>query len=293
MTRRANSSAPSHGSDASYSPEDDDVEDELFDRNGSDHSESETEATDIDDLSLDDDDGCDDIDVDDQVQFFGGNIHPPEYYRHVVESFNESAYETQDYSDGSLLLLDACEEQWRYCFESLSQSNALPLLYNFFDWLLNQKIGKNGRKKRGTRKSSSLGTYWKVFRLVYERATGNKLDPKLNRHMHKVLRDLAKNHGLSNEKRVNHYITIKDLKKQIKTIISTTKKSFKLGELRILAVLFLLLLAPAGARPTSILRIRFGDIRLVLARDPEGEPHNILIRFTLAFTKTYLGVKDV
>ncbi|QLI67036.1 uncharacterized protein G6M90_00g030440 [Metarhizium brunneum] len=303
MTRRANSSAPSYDSDASYSPEDDDVEDELFDRNGSDHSESETEATDVEDLSLDDEDGCDDIDVDDQVQFFGGNIHPPEYYRHAVESFNESAYETQDYSDGSLLLLDACEEQWRQyckmlerdpqsCFESLSQSNALPLLYNFFDWSLNQKIGKDGRKRRGTRKSSSLGTYWKVFRLVHERATGNKLDPKLNRRMHKVLRDLAKKHGLSNEKRVNRCMTIEDLKKQIETTISTTEKSFKLGELRILAVLFLLLLAPAGARPTSILRMRFGDIRLVLARDPEGGPHNILIRFTLAFTKTYLGVKD-
>lgn len=107
-----------------------------------------------------------------------------------------------------------------------------------------------------------------------------------------MLRDLAKKHGLSNEKRANRCMTIEDLKKQIETTISTTKKSFKLGELRILAVLFLLLLAPAGARPTSILRMRFGDIRLVLARDPEGGPHNILIRFTLAFTKTYLGVKD-
>lgn len=87
-------------------------------------------------------------------------------------------------------------------------------------------------------------------------------------------------------------MTIEDLREQIETTISTTKKSFKLGELRILAVLFLLLLAPAGARPTSILRLRFGDIRLALVRDPEGGPHNILIRFTLAFTKTYLGVKD-
>jgi hypothetical protein len=45
---------------------------------------------------------------------------------------------------------------------------------------------------------------------------------------------------------------IEDLKKQIETTISTTKKSLKLGELRVLAFLFLLLLAPAGARPTSI-----------------------------------------
>jgi hypothetical protein len=87
-------------------------------------------------------------------------------------------------------------------------------------------------------------------------------------------------------------MTIEDLKEQIETTISTTKKSFKLGELRILAVLFLLLLAPAGARPTSILRLRFGDVRVALARDPEGGPDRLLVRFTLAFTKTYLGVKD-
>jgi len=89
-------------------------------------------------------------------------------------------------------LIHADKLQRRYCawfeydpqesFESVS----LGSLYNFFDWLLGQKAGKNGRKKRGTKKSSSLGTYWKVFRLVYERATGAKLDAKLNRKMHRV-----------------------------------------------------------------------------------------------------------
>lgn len=39
---------------------------------------------------------------------------------------------------------------------------------------------------KGIQTSSSLGTNWKVFRLVYERATGVKLDLKLNRQMHKV-----------------------------------------------------------------------------------------------------------
>lgn len=87
-------------------------------------------------------------------------------------------------------------------------------------------------------------------------------------------------------------MTINDLKDQIEEMLSTTKKSFDLGEHRILAVLFFLLLAPAGSRPTSILRLRFGDIRVALARDPEGGPHNILIRFTLKFTKSYLGTKD-
>ena len=87
-------------------------------------------------------------------------------------------------------------------------------------------------------------------------------------------------------------MTINNLKDQIETTLSTTKKSFHLGELRILAVVFLLLLAPAGSRPMSILRLRFGDIRVVLARDPDGGPHKLLIRFTLEFTKTYLGEKD-
>src|SRR5207247_10839706 len=87
-------------------------------------------------------------------------------------------------------------------------------------------------------------------------------------------------------------MAIGDLKEQIETTLGTTKKSFRLGELRILYVLFLLLLAPTGARPASVLRLRFGDIRVVLARDPEGAPHKILIKFTLEFTKTYLGTKD-
>jgi hypothetical protein len=87
-------------------------------------------------------------------------------------------------------------------------------------------------------------------------------------------------------------MTIDQLKEQIEETLSTTEKSFELGEIRILAVLFLLLLAPEGARPTSILRLRFGDIRIMLVRDPEGGRPIIASRFTLEFTKTYLGDKD-
>ncbi|KAK2762535.1 C2H2 finger domain-containing protein [Colletotrichum kahawae] len=70
------------------------------------------------------------------------------------------------------------------------------------------------------------------------------------------------------------------------------KKSFKLGELRILAVLFLLLLAPAGSRLEATLNLRFKDIGVVLARDLEGGPHKLLLRFTPEFTKSYLGEKE-
>lgn len=47
-------------------------------------------------------------------------------------------------------------------------------------------------------------------------------------------------------------MTIKDLKLQINTTLRTTEKAFKLGKVRILAILFLLLLAPAGSRPVYL-----------------------------------------
>ncbi|OLN95805.1 hypothetical protein CCHL11_02769 [Colletotrichum chlorophyti] len=72
-----------------------------------------------------------------------------------------------------------------------------------------------------------------------------------------VMRSLAKKHGLNEQRRANRCMTIDDLRQQIETTLSITKKSFKLGELRILAVLFLLLLAPAGSRPKATLDLRF------------------------------------
>lgn len=60
-------------------------------------------------------------------------------------------------------------------------------LYSFFTWMLKQRRGKGGRRRRGTKISTSLSTYWKQYRLVYERATGEKLDPKMNRQMHRVI----------------------------------------------------------------------------------------------------------
>ncbi|KXX77138.1 hypothetical protein MMYC01_207556 [Madurella mycetomatis] len=292
-------------SDGSNSDSPDDVslsdEDEGFDVEVD--AGYETSPTDIDDEESNDTgdfgDDCDDFDIEDQVQLFDGNLHPREYYLKQLKEFNEAAFDDEDYSEGSTILLDGIEELWnKYCawfeydpqesFESVS----LGSLYNFFDWLLGQKAGKNGRKKRGTKKSSSLGTYWKVYRLVYERATGAKLDAKLNRKMHRVLKKLAKKHGLSDQKRENRCMTVDDLKQQVETTLGTTEKSFSLGELRILCVLFLLLLAPTGARPASVLKLHYRDIRVVLSRDPDGGPHKVLIRFTLEFTKTYLGTKD-
>jgi hypothetical protein len=88
-------------------------------------------------------------------------------------------------------------------------------------------------------------------------------------------------------------MTIENLEKQAKTTISTTKKKFRIGEHRIYALLFLLLIAPSGSRPQALLLLRYGDLELSLARDPTGGPHRILIRFKLCFTKTFLGEKEM
>ncbi|KAK2051368.1 C2H2 finger domain-containing protein [Colletotrichum caudatum] len=288
-----------YDSDDSFSPSDDGTDEDTFDTNedvfdvDADGDGSDTEATDAEDLE---EDAI--LDVEDQVKLFGGNLHPPEYWRKAVEEMNENEWEYQDYSPLTTALLDNVEEQYfrycevldrdpRHCYETLSGT----LLKNFFDWYLSQKVGKDGRKRSGIKKKSSLATYWKIFRLVFKKAIGERIASKLGRSMRKVIGDLAKKHGLNDQARANRIMTIDQLKQHIKETLSTTRKIFRLGEVRLLAVLFVLLVAPAGARRKAITRLRFRDIRVVLARDPEGGPHKLLIRFTPKFTKEYLSAK--
>jgi hypothetical protein len=70
-----------------------------------DESGSDTDSMRIEDLDIDE------ANVKDQTVLFGGNVHPPEYYRQAVGEFNESAFDCEDYSPRTTLLLDAVEEQ--------------------------------------------------------------------------------------------------------------------------------------------------------------------------------------
>ncbi|KAK1975244.1 C2H2 finger domain-containing protein [Colletotrichum cereale] len=272
-----------YDSDDSFSPNDNNASEntssagkDVFDVN-EDEDGSDTEATDAEDLDAE-------LDVEDLSKLFAGNLQPPEYWRRAVEDMNESEFECQDYSPSTTALLDNVEEQYcevldrdpRQCYETLS----VGILYNFFDW-----------KRSGIKKKSSLGTYWKIFRLVFERAMGERIASKLGRSMRKVIGRLAKKHGLNDQAQANRIMTIDQLKQHIEETLSITRKMFKVGEVRLLAVLFVLLVTPAGACRKAIARLRFRDISVVLARDPEGRPHKLLIRFTPKFTKEYLSAK--
>jgi hypothetical protein len=68
---------------------------------------------------------------------------------------------------------------------------SLRVINAFFDCLLNQRRGKGGRKVRGVQSANTLGTYWKVFRLVYERATSEKVIGDINQKIHRVSRILC------------------------------------------------------------------------------------------------------
>jgi hypothetical protein len=74
---------------------------------------------------------------------------------------------------------------WEDPGEALKRAS-LNDLHRFFNWWMKQVRGKNGRRLRGTKKASSLEVDWRKFRLVYQEETGEKIDAKLNRAMHKV-----------------------------------------------------------------------------------------------------------
>ena len=58
-------------------------------------------------------------------------------------------------------------------------------LYAFFNWVLNQRRGKDGRRRQGLKYRSSLETYWKIFRLVYEREMQEKISRETSRRLNK------------------------------------------------------------------------------------------------------------
>lgn len=278
------SSSPSSDSDGS------DIESCFDTGDEQEETDAETEPTDVDT----------DVDEADLAWIAGEeNAHPPEYYLDQENNSDESEDEDEDYSDGSLLLLDMIEGNFhRYCKyvrkdpARVMQAVSRRTLKAFFEWILNQRQGKGGRRLAGIQSASTLGTYWKVFRLVYERATGEKIEGKMNRHMHRVLRKLAKKYKLTRKKREKTAMYVEDLAEYLQTNLTTMKKRFTHGRQRMQLALFCQLAGFSGNRPEALLNLRYRDVVVTLLRDPNGGPHRTLIEFTPEFTKKFRGEKD-
>ncbi|KAJ5066003.1 C2H2 finger domain protein [Bipolaris maydis] len=221
--------------------------------NNSDYSASDTDHGVELDTDLTDVDEFADKIEKNEAWVFPDDDHPPEYYLQQLENFNEQEYVKEDYKESSTRLLNRMEDQWNH----------------------------------------SLGTYWKVFRLVYERATGVKLDGKMNRSMHKVLRKLAKKHDLKKIGRDKACMYVEDLAQVLQTNLVTTEKRYPHGRYRIQAQLYLQLGGFTANRPQALLSLCYRHIQVTLLRDPEGGPHRVLLEFTFEFTKEFLGIKDL
>ncbi|KAF2263259.1 hypothetical protein CC78DRAFT_554127 [Lojkania enalia] len=207
---------------------------------GVESAELELDESDTDLTDIDDTNhiGKQDESADETAWLLDDGNYPREYYLQQLESFHKEEYVKEDYGDGTTRLLDRMEQQWNH----------------------------------------SLGTYWKVFRLVYERATGEKIEGKTNRSMHKVLRKLVKKYKLSKIGRDKTCMYVED-----QTLVLQTN----------LLHLYLQLGGFTANRPQSILGLCYQHIQVTLFRDLEGGPHQILIEFTFEFTKQFLGIKDM
>ncbi|KAI9889389.1 MAG: hypothetical protein M1814_005325 [Vezdaea aestivalis] len=250
--------------------------------------------TDLTYISSDDDDNAttNELALDEQD-------HPPEYYLTCAKTIDTSELVGEDYAPSSTEQLDRIDTLWRqYCAytnrDSQSTFSNLSIgdLYSFFTWMLNQRRGKDGRRLRGTKIASSLSTYWKQFRLVFERATSEKIDPKVNRQMHRVLRKVAKENGLSNEKREKPPMDVEDVTEFLQTNLTTTEKRYCHGRHRIQLAFWVHNGFITANRPQAILNLCYRHVVVTLLRDPKGGPHRALLEFTYEFTKTYLGMKE-
>ncbi|KAI0855985.1 C2H2 finger domain protein [Xylaria cubensis] len=238
-----------------------------------------------------------------EATLYDGNLKPPEFYREGIKGLDPEIYKRKRYSQKTVGHINNAENAWRrFCDNVLQRKDwkerylkvTIQTLHAFFDWYLNQTTGKGGRRKRRTQKKNSLVTFWCMFRLAFERQHSFKINQIVDcQQVSNVIAEMNIRHGLQHQTRENRSMTLQDLKDQIETTLRTTEKSFKLGELRILAVLFLLLLAPQGSRPASILKLKFGDIELFLVRDPTDPngPPKLVIRLSMRYTKQYLGPK--
>ncbi|KAF2679214.1 hypothetical protein K458DRAFT_422443 [Lentithecium fluviatile CBS 122367] len=267
----SSSASESSSGKSDYTRSDSDADDDV---------ESDTDVTDVDaftdkndDEDNDDsedsqDDDEDEDDEDDDACLSPNEDLPPEYYLQQLENFDEQEYTKQDYKDSTTRLIDRMEDQWNQCWTYLNKEPyrnfatvSIASLNTFFDWMLSQRRVKRGRRRRGTKHVSSLGTYWKVFRLVYERATGEKIDGKMNRSMRKVLRKLAKKHSLTKIGREKTCMYVEDLGQVLRTNLATTEKKYPHGRCRIQVQLFLQLAGFTANRPQAILGLRYRHIQ--------------------------------
>lgn len=111
--------------------------------------------------------------------------------------------------------------------------------------------------------------------------------------MKKVLRKLAKKHGLKWKGLEKPCMYAEYPTKMLRTNLMTTGKGYCHGRRRVQLQLCLQLGGFTANRPKALLDLCYWLIKVTLLRDPVGGPHCMLLEFTFELTKGYLGMKDM
>ncbi|KAG9247325.1 hypothetical protein BJ878DRAFT_532639 [Calycina marina] len=148
--------------------------------------------------------------------------------------------------------------------------------------MLDQCRGKKGRRVCGIKSSSTLGTYWKIFRLIYDEAN----DANTTASSTARCTGYRKEHKLSNKKRGKTAVYLEDLVGILQTNLTTTKK-YGHGRHRIQLALFHHLAGFSANRPQAVLDLCYRHIVVTLLRDPLGGPRRILLEFSYEFIKQF------
>lgn len=229
---------------------------------------------------------------------YDGNIYPPSYYKQKGKTTNIIRFQKRKYAPKTVCTLDRILEVWcQYCrhirkkdwldtMRNLNLEHAESFLY----FHLNLQLGKSGGCKRGTKITRSVRTFSGSFRLLFRRETLTDIDWAIDRNAVnmvgsdgtpvvdskliglQLIGEVFEEFHLSSERRENRPMTLDQLKEQIETTLQIPEKKFKLGEIRLQNVLFMLLLAPTGSRLHAVLKIRYRDIEIALHQCEGGPP---------------------
>jgi hypothetical protein len=114
-----------------------------------------------------------------------------------------------------------------------------------------------------------------------------------NAKISQVRQQLTRKFGLSTEKKARPIVRAEDEFELLKTLWCSPELAFDHERYRIQLALLLQLGGITGNRPDALLKLTWGDVKVVLLRDPSGGTRaRLVVELTFNDTKGYLGAKD-
>jgi hypothetical protein len=83
-----------------------------------------------------------------------------------------------------------------------------------------------------------------------------------------VVKIVAMEKGLSNDKRESATLYVDDLAEYARVLLATTEMNFEIGWLRIQLILWCQVAGITGNRPEALVQLRYRHLKLTLIRDP-------------------------